>query len=78
QVGLKEAFLILKNKGRLAVITYHSLEDRIVKEFFNRCEKEEKGKILTPKPITSSLGEIENNLAARSGKLRVFFKYEKI
>lgn len=77
KIGLKEAFLLLKNKGRLAVITYHSLEDRITKEFFNHCEKEGKGKILTPKPITSSLEEIENNLAARSGKLRVFLKYEK-
>lgn len=78
QIGLREAFLLLKNKGRLAVITYHSLEDRIAKKFFNCCEKEGKGCVLTPKAITSSGEEIENNLAARSGKLRVFLKYEKI
>lgn len=78
KIGLKEAFLLLKNKGRLAVITYHSLEDRIVKNFFNYWEREEKGKVLTPKPITSSLYEIDNNPSSRSGKLRVILKDEKI
>ncbi|MCS7249353.1 MAG: 16S rRNA (cytosine(1402)-N(4))-methyltransferase RsmH [candidate division WOR-3 bacterium] len=78
KIGLREAFLILKNGGRLAVIAYHSLEDRIVKRFFNEWEKEGKGKILTPKPIIPSFFEIENNKSARSGKLRVFLKYEKV
>lgn len=78
KIGLKEAFLLLKNKGRLAVITYHSLEDRITKNFFNYWEREGKGKILTPKPITSSIYEMENNPSSRSGKLRVILKDEKI
>uniref|UniRef100_A0A7V3ZVZ3 Ribosomal RNA small subunit methyltransferase H n=1 Tax=candidate division WOR-3 bacterium TaxID=2052148 RepID=A0A7V3ZVZ3_UNCW3 len=77
KIGLKEAFWLLNDGGRLAVISYHSLEDKIVKRYFKMWKEENKGVILTPKPVTPSSLEIENNLCARSGRLRVFLKYEK-
>lgn len=73
--------------GRLCIITFHSLEDRIVKEAFRKlenpctcpiefpvcvCGKKPLGKIITRKPILPSKEEIELNPRARSAKLRVF------
>jgi len=61
---------ILKTKGRLCVISFHSLEDRIVKQTFKELEKEKRIKILTKKPIRASEEEIKNNPRSRSAKLR--------
>ena len=73
--------------GRICVITFHSLEDRIVKLNFRNnenpctcppdfpvcvCGKKSKGKVITRKPITPSEVEIENNKRAKSSKLRIF------
>ncbi len=57
--------------GRVAIISFHSLEDRIVKDFFKKLEKEGKGKVLTKKPIVASGQELFNNPRSRSAKLRV-------
>lgn len=79
----------LKSGGRLCVITFHSLEDRAVKNAFVKaegtctcpkdlpycvCKKEEKGKNITKKAILPKEEEMENNSRSRSAKLRVFEK----
>lgn len=66
---------ILAPGGRLAIITFHSLEDRIVKRSFNSLAKEKKiVKILNKKPITPSKRELDDNRRSRSAKLRVIQK----
>jgi 16S rRNA (cytosine1402-N4)-methyltransferase len=61
---------ILEKSGKLIVISFHSLEDRIVKNFFRENFKKGSLKILTKKPITPSLKEIKSNPRSRSAKLR--------
>lgn len=70
---LPDAFEILGSGGRLAVISFHSLEDRIVKQFFQSLPYA-KAKIITKKPISAGEEEIKNNPRARSAKLRVVEK----
>jgi 16S rRNA (cytosine1402-N4)-methyltransferase len=63
---------ILSSGGRIVIISFHSLEDRIVKNFFKN--KEEIIKILTKKPIIAEDGEVILNPRSRSAKLRAFVK----
>lgn len=85
---LDDAFECLNSKGRIAVITFHSLEDRIVKDKFNEwckgctcpkefpvcvCGNKPKGKVL--KAVTPTEEELEANPRARSSRLRVFEKF---
>ncbi len=72
--GLVGALAILKPGGRLIVISFHSLEDRIVKIFFRDKTKEELLHILTKKPVSPSLRELKVNHRARSAKLRAAIK----
>lgn len=87
--GLAAAFAALKPGGRLAVITFHSLEDRIVKTYFaGRCQgcicppefpvcvcgRQPEGRLLKRKPITAGEAELAANPRARSAKLRVIEK----
>jgi len=69
QKFLLESPEVLKKGGRLAIISFHSLEDRIVKNFFR--ENKDKFKIITKKPIVAEKDELKENLRARSAKLRV-------
>lgn len=86
KTGLEEALTVLGRGGRICVISFHSLEDRLVKGFFRMAEKgctcpphlpqcvchgEKTLRILEPKPIRPSQREIEENPRARSAKLRV-------
>ena len=79
----------LNDGGRICIITFHSLEDRIVKNAFRRnenpctcppefpvcvCGKVSKGKVITRKPILPSVEELEVNSRSKSAKLRVFEK----
>ncbi len=69
---------ILSENGKLIIITYHSLEDRIVKLGFRELEKEGKGIICTRKVIVPSEKEIRLNKASRSAKMRVFKKFSGV
>ncbi len=60
----------MKKGGRVAVISFHSLEDRIVKQKFQELAKEGKGTLITKKPLLPSRGEISANPRSRSAKLR--------
>ncbi len=72
--GLDNSFEVLSTGGRLAVITFHSLEDRIVKQFFNDKQEEKVGEIVSKKSITPSEKELEENRRASSARLRILEK----
>lgn len=79
---LQSSLRLLAPQGRIAILTYHSLEDRLVKNFFRsgnlegKIEKDFYGNVLTPfscvgKPVTAGVEEVEQNPRARSAKLRI-------
>jgi len=70
--ALPKALGLLENSGRLAVISFHSLEDRIVKDEFKRLWEKGEGEIVNKKPIEASREEIKENSRSKSAKLRVF------
>jgi len=72
--GLEQALEIVNSKGRIVVISFHSLEDRIVKNFFKEKSKQGKLEILTEKPVTADEIEISFNYRSRSAKLRAAVK----
>ncbi len=72
--GITKAYEYTLPQGRIAVISFHSLEDRIIKNLFRDWQTEGKGESLTKKPITPSEEEIEKNPRSRSAKLRIFIK----
>ena len=85
--SLDEMIDLLEDGGRICIITFHSLEDRIVKKIFKKnenpcicppdfpvctCGRKPKGKVITRKPILPGEEELQNNRRAKSAKLRVF------
>ena len=71
---LPKAFHLLKSGGKIFVISFHSLEDRIVKRFFKEQKKNDLAKIITKKPLIATREEILENPRARSAKLRILEK----
>lgn len=67
---LETGWTLLKKGGRMCVISFHSIEDRMVKEGFRKLEKEGTMRLLTKKPVTPSEEEREKNPRSRSAKLR--------
>ena len=66
---------LLAQNGKLIVLSYHSLEDRIVKQFFHKyCKNNTQFEIITPKPLTPTEEEIKNNSRAHSAKMRMLKK----
>jgi 16S rRNA (cytosine1402-N4)-methyltransferase len=72
--GIRKSFDRLNEKGRLAVISFHSLEDRTVKQFFKEKEESDQGKKINKKPIVPTEDEIKENPRSRSAKLRIIEK----
>lgn len=71
---LSDGFAALKPGGRMAIISFHSLEDRIVKHTFRSYVHDQQAVLVNKKPITASPEELENNPRSRSAKLRVIEK----
>lgn len=75
--GLHGAWEKLSVNGRISCISFHSLEDRIVKQFFASLVREEVGELVHKKPITPTPGETKLNPKSRSAKLRTITKINR-
>ena len=71
EVAINKAIAVLEKKGRICVISFHSLEDRVVKLNFRRASLGGLIEIITPKPLIAPQSEIDYNPSSRSSKLRV-------
>jgi 16S rRNA (cytosine1402-N4)-methyltransferase len=71
---LEKGFDYLNKEGRMAIISFHSLEDRIVKNFFRKKKDEEEGLLVVKKPIIPKDEELKDNPRSRSAKLRIIQK----
>lgn len=71
EIAINKAISVLSEKGRICVVSFHSLEDRIVKHTFRRIAAERQIDIITAKPLRPEEPEIEINPSSRSSKLRV-------
>ncbi len=74
QEGMSAGFDFLNEGGKMAVISFHSLEDRLVKNFFRDKMRASEGFLINKKPITPTLDEVRENSRSRSAKLRVIEK----
>ena len=71
EIALDKAIELMNKTARICAISFHSLEDRIVKLSFRKAASLDKVKILTPKPLSPTLKEITENPSSRSAKIRV-------
>jgi 16S rRNA (cytosine1402-N4)-methyltransferase len=71
ETGVSKAIGLLNSPGRICVISFHSLEDRIIKLAFRKFAANGEIKIITPKPLGPQEAEVRENHASRSSKLRV-------
>lgn len=71
---LPQAFELLKHNAYLAIVSFHSLEDRIVKHYFKSLKEDNKAILINKKPIIASEDELQKNKRARSAKLRIIKK----
>jgi 16S rRNA (cytosine1402-N4)-methyltransferase len=76
--ALEAVWVLLAPHGRIAIISFHSIEDRVVKKFFRNKQDEGLGRLLTKKPIAPGEEELMENRRARSAKLRIIEKFLKI
>ncbi len=72
--GINRGFDRLEKNGRMAVISFHSLEDRIVKHFFKEKAEQDMAILITKRPIEASEEEVQRNPRSRSAKLRIIEK----
>ena len=75
--GMEKAWSFLQGGGSLAVVSFHSLEDRIVKNYFKELAAKNEGKIMAKKPIVPTEEEKKANPRSRSAKLRAIKKYDQ-
>ena len=68
--AVNKAIALLERKGRICVISFHSLEDRVIKFAFRKAQEQGLIDILTPKPLTPPESEVEDNRLSRSSKMR--------
>jgi len=71
---IKDSFTVLKSGGKMAIITFHSIEDRVVKHKFKEFKEAHLAHLTPKKPIVPTPEELKNNPRARSAKLRVITK----
>jgi len=76
--GLTDGFKLLGESGIMEVISFHSLEDRVVKLFFQQKELAKEGKVVNKKPIVASGEESKRNRRSRSAKLRIVEKVNEL
>jgi len=74
--GLKKGIDLLASGGKMAVISFHSLEDGAVKKIFREKEKQGIVRVITEKPMIAQREEIQSNPRARSAKLRAIKRLE--
>jgi 16S rRNA (cytosine1402-N4)-methyltransferase len=74
QQFIKDGFTALAPGGRMAIITFHSIEDRVVKHSFRELAQSDQGELVTKKPISPSEEELKSNPRSRSAKLRIIKK----